>query len=124
MTQIISKAVHVTMTDAIQGAINEHFSTVLDHFESYIVEDIVVTIIDHSSQSTGKAEVKVHVPIKGNDVHVTHDGNDMYRTIEETAQIVLKQMRKNKGRYQKKGADSIRHPEPEPQTEVEDDSEE
>ena len=105
------------MTDAIRQHIEDQFSTVMDHFENYIVEDIEVTLINHSSQSTDKAEVKVKVPIKGNDVHVTVSGEDAYKTIDEAASVVLKQMRKNKGKYNKKGADSIRHPEPEIDTE-------
>jgi ribosomal subunit interface protein len=121
MITIKSKSVHVAMTDSLQEAIESHFSTILDNFESYVVEDIIVTLIDHSSQSTNKAEVKVHVPITGNDVHLTHKGEDMYKTIEEASKIVLKQMRKNKERFNKKGADSIRHPEPEVDT-GEDDS--
>jgi len=109
MTKITSKAINMTMTDAINSSINEHFLSVLDNFENFVVEDIIVTVIDHSTQSTGKAEVKAHVPIAGNDIHVSHTGDEMYKTIEEAAQIVLKQMRKIKGKQNNKGAETIRY---------------
>lgn len=109
MTNIKTKAVHIPMTDALESSVQEHFSAVLEHFEAHIVEDIQVTLIDHSAQSTEKAEVKVHVPLKGNDVHVTHKDQDMYKAIEEAAKVVAAKLRKNKGKFNKKGAESIRH---------------
>jgi ribosomal subunit interface protein len=119
MTQIISKAVHISMTEAINNAIQDSFSPVLDNFEALVVEDIVVTIEDHSSQSTGKSEVKVRVPVKGNDIFVTAEGEDMYKTISEAASKTTKQMRNLKQKFNKKGGESIRHPEPEPEMEDE-----
>jgi len=123
MTKIISSAVHTTMTDAINNAIEESFSPILDNFDALIVEDVVVTIEDHSSQSTGKSKVKVRVPVKGNDIFITTEGEDMYKTISDAASKVTKQMRNLKQKYNKKGGDTIRQPEPEIDSELDDDLE-
>lgn len=111
MTKIISKAVHTTMTSAIDNAIQDSFSPVLDNFDSLIVEDVVVTIESQNSQSTAKSKVKVRIPVKGNDIFVTAEGQDMYKTISEAASKATKQMRNLKQRYNKKGGDTIRQPE-------------
>lgn len=119
MTQITSKAVHVSMTDSLRSAIEDAFSPVLDNFESLIVENITVTVDSKDSQATEKATVKARVPVKGNDVMVEVTGDDMYRAIEDAAQKATRLMRKHKERFSKKGGDTIRG-----HVEVEEDSNE
>ncbi len=121
MTTIISKAVHISMTDSIRSFIEDSFSPILDNFEAQVVEDITVTIDSKQGQSTGKSVVKARVPVRGNDIIVEATGDDMYKTIEETASKALRLMRKNKEKFNKKGGDTIRG---HVQTEDEDDTEE
>lgn len=108
MTQIISKAVHISMTDALRTAIEDSFSPILDHFEQLVVEDITVTVDSKQGQSTEKSTVKARIPIRGNDIFVEETGEDMYKVIEDTAAKATRQLRKHKEKHNKKGGDTIR----------------
>lgn len=108
MTQIISKAVHISMTDALRTAIEDSFSPILDHFEQLVVEDITVTVDSKQGQSTEKSTVKARVPVRGNDIFVEETGDDMYKVIEDAAAVATRQLRKHKEKHSKKGGDTIR----------------
>jgi ribosomal subunit interface protein len=108
MTQIISKAIHVSMTDSLRSAIEDAFSPILDNFDQLIVEDIAVTVDSKEGQSTEKSIVRVRIPIRGNDIFVEETGSDMYKVIEDTAAKATRQLRKHKEKYSNKGAETIR----------------
>lgn len=108
MTQIISKAVHISMTEALRTAIEDSFQPILDNFEQLVVEDITVTVDSKQGQSTEKSTVKVRIPVRGNDVFVEETGDDMYKVIENTAATATRQLRKHKEKYNKKGGQTIR----------------
>jgi ribosomal subunit interface protein len=108
MTQIISKAVHISMTDALRTSIEDSFSPILDNFEQLVVEDITVTVDCKQGQSTEKSTVKVRIPVRGNDIFVEETGEDMYKVIENAAATSTRQLRKNKEKYNKKGGQTIR----------------
>ena len=108
MTNIVSKSVNFSITDALRAAIEDSFSPLLDNFESLIVEDIVVTVDSKQGQSTERSIVKVRVPVRGNDVFVEETGNDMYKTIEQAASVATRLMRKHKQKFNHKGSETIR----------------
>lgn len=107
--QIISKGVGVSVTEAIEAQIQEHFGTVLDNFEGHIVENIQVTIESHASQATSKHSVKARIPVKGNDIYADASGEDMYGVIADAADSATRQLRKLKGKGSHKGAETIRN---------------
>lgn len=110
MKKIISKTHNIEMTDALESAVSSEFSTVIDNFESLVVEDIIVTLETNQNQKTDKHQVTVRIPVTGNDVVLTSKGDDMYKVISESAHLATRQMRKLKTKYSKKGSESIRSP--------------
>lgn len=98
MTHIISKGVHVSVTEAIDAQIQELFGNVVDNFENFIVEDIQVTIESQSKQSTEIHSVKARIPVKGNDIFADSSGSDMYQVVSEVASSATRQLRKLKGK--------------------------
>lgn len=108
MTQIISKAVHISMTEALRTAIEDSFYPILDNFEQLVVEDITVTVDSKQGQSTEKSTVKARIPVRGNDVFVEETGEDMYKVIENAAATATRKLRKHKEKYNKKGGQTIR----------------
>jgi ribosomal subunit interface protein len=106
--QIISKGVGVSVTEAIESQIQEHFGTILDNFEEHIVENIQVTIETNANQATSKNSVKARIPVKGNDIFADATGDDMYFALTQTAAIATRKLRKLKGKSNHKGAETIR----------------
>jgi putative sigma-54 modulation protein len=106
--KVISKGISVSVTEAIEAQIQEHFGTILDNFEEHIVENIQVTIESNASQSTSKNSVKARIPVKGNDIFADATGDDMYSALTEAAASATRQLRKLKGKGNHKGAETIR----------------
>lgn len=95
MGKIIVQGLNLEVTESIEAHVSEQFKKVTEHFESFIVENIVVKLeVNAHPSHIKKASVKV--PIRGNDISLETESDDMYKSIAELAQKTNRQLRKHK----------------------------
>lgn len=95
MSKVLVQGIHVEVTEAIESHATEQFKKVLDHFESLVVENIEMKV-EVSNHHSHINVVSVKVPVPGNDIQITEEGDDMYAVISSVAQKVHRKLRKIK----------------------------
>ncbi len=101
----IVKGVNVEVTGAMSVHVEEQMANSFQKFENVIVEDVLVTLTVNEHHAC-KNSVTVRVPIAGNDVVVTEEGDDMYGVISGALDKAARSLRKKKERVQShKGLD-------------------
>jgi ribosomal subunit interface protein len=101
MNRIITKGVNISITDAMQQTINECLSSDLDNFQFFIVEDVRVTIEAKLSQSTNKFHASIRIPVTGNDLFSSSDGETMKDALMDASANIGRQLNKLKTKSQK-----------------------
>jgi putative sigma-54 modulation protein len=96
MTNIVTKGIHVTVTEAISNHIQDQFSLITDHYESFITKDLEVSLDVDSKHTQNIHIVKASIPIKGKNIFVEDSGNDMYKTISNVVSKANSQLKKLK----------------------------
>jgi ribosomal subunit interface protein len=81
----------LAITKAIEEHAKEQFSKVLKQFEMHIESSKLTLEVE---KHTSKATVTIH--LRGKDVVVHENGNDMYAVITSVAKKTLRVIRKNK----------------------------
>ena len=99
MKKVIIKSIGFDITDSIENHIVDHFNKVIDSFENFIVEDIVVNLkLDKLQQIAS-----VRIPVKGPDLTLEATSDDMYASISDLAAKSSRKLRKLKEKSQSRG---------------------
>lgn len=101
MNRIITKGVNITITDSMQQTINECLAADLDNFQYFIVEDVRVTIEAKLSQATNKFHASIRIPVTGNDLFSSSDGETMKDAIVDASSNIGRQLNKLKTKAHK-----------------------
>ncbi|TAH47569.1 MAG: ribosome-associated translation inhibitor RaiA [Betaproteobacteria bacterium] len=98
---------HVEVTPAIRDYVSSKLDRVVRHFDN--VTSVGVTLSVEKLKQ--KAEVTVHV--RGKDIFVESDDNDMYAAIDAMADKLDRQVQKYKQKQNDHHHDSLKHQSPE-----------
>lgn len=85
---------HLEITPALHDYVAQKLDRVTEHFD-HVIDVIVVLKVEKLKQ---KAEVTVHV--RGKDIHVTSDDDDMYAAIDILVDKLERQVQKFKQKQQ------------------------
>jgi putative sigma-54 modulation protein len=85
---------HLEVTPALRDYVAQKLDRVTEHFD-HVIDVNVVLKVEKLKQ---KAEVTVHV--RGKDIHVESDDNDMYAAIDVVADKLERQVQKFKQKTQ------------------------
>lgn len=99
MAKVIVQGINLEVTDALKTQCQDHFGKVIDSFENFVVEDVVVRLEVEKEEQ----KASVTIPVKGNDIVITTSSSDMYATISELASKASRQLRKHKEKAQARG---------------------
>ncbi len=105
MTNIITKGIHVSITNALQDHVQEQFSNLTEHYEHFIKKYIKVTLEVESKHTTNLHIVKAIIPVKGNDIFVESNDHDMYQAISGAMKKANSQLNKLKSKNNNKRVD-------------------
>ena len=94
---------HVEVTDSLRGYVEKKFERIGRHFEQVIDMHCVLTV----EKLRQKAEVTVH--LRGKDVYVETDDEDLYAAIDMLVDKLDRQIIKYKDRVQAHPHDALKH---------------
>ena len=102
MTNIVTKGINITVTEAVSNHIQDQFSSIVDHYENFITNNLAITLNLDAKHSKKSHNIKASIPIKGKNIFVEDTGEDMYKVISNVVSKANVQMRKLKTRHTRK----------------------
>ena len=94
---------HVAVTPAIRSYVQNKFERVTRHFDHVIDVNVILSV----QKLRQKAEVTVHV--RGKDIYVESDDEDLYAAIDLLVDKLDRQILKYKDRVQAHPHDALKH---------------
>ncbi|ATE61393.1 ribosome hibernation-promoting factor, HPF/YfiA family [Thauera sinica] len=98
---------HVEVTPAIREYVSTKLDRVVRHFDNVTSVSVILSV----EKLKQKAEVTVHV--RGKDIFVESDDNDMYAAIDSMADKLDRQVQKYKQKQSDHNHDALKHQSPE-----------
>jgi putative sigma-54 modulation protein len=98
---------HVEVTPAIREYVTTKLDRVIRHFDNVTSVGVILSV----EKLKQKAEVTVHV--RGKDIFVESDDNDMYAAIDSLADKLDRQVQKYKQKLSDHNHEALKHQSPE-----------
>ena len=98
---------HIDVTPAIRDYVSSKLDRVVRHFDNVTSVSVILSV----EKLKQKAEVTVHV--RGKDIFVESDDNDLYAAIDAMADKLDRQVQKYKQKQNDHHPDSLKHQSPE-----------
>ncbi|MFN7834902.1 MAG: ribosome hibernation-promoting factor, HPF/YfiA family [Burkholderiaceae bacterium] len=96
---------HLDVTPAIRAHITEKMNRIKRHFDHVIDASVVVSV----EKLIQRAEATIHV--RGKDIHVTAEDENLYAAIDFLADKLDRQVLKHKNKVQNRSHDAIKRQE-------------
>ncbi len=86
---------HLSLTSAIHQAAASQMSLV-ENLGTEILGAHVVLLHDEAAKPSDRYTVKVHLAVRGPDIHAEHNAEDLYIALEKVVDKLARQLRKRK----------------------------
>ncbi len=96
MNNILIEANNIELTESMSESIKTKLIGDLENYESFIVEQVRVTVEAKLEQATDNFSVSIRVPVKGNDLFSSGIGECMQQALADATSGISRQFRKLK----------------------------